>query len=302
MNLEQENDHEENPVKLIQKLSEPEIQCLLENYSVVDMDLKGKSIMDVENIYELLKIKSSPLSHKEENIDVQAFPNIFPFGKAGQNSDREAYLQPKMYELTRLMTGNFVVRRNMQYLFYKVQNYDKRLINQGVYSTMKSVKFLNGKNVGQLIQMLRDGGKDIERNLNRVISKIPNSPSYWNAPRAQLRCMLETYGPATFFITFSPAEYDWSDLHSYLLKHNSDLANSEGFSINSLATMDPVLTSSYIHQRFQSLQKFILDSACIGIVEHWFYRIEYQSRGTPHFHCLYWIKDAPIVGQSSDKR
>ena len=65
--------------------------------------------------------------------------------------------------------------------------------------------------------------------------------------------------------------------------------------------MDPVLTSGFIHQKFQSIQKFILESACLGIVEHWFYRIEYQSRGTPHFHCLYWVKDAPVVGQSSDE-
>ena len=65
--------------------------------------------------------------------------------------------------------------------------------------------------------------------------------------------------------------------------------------------MDPVLTSTFIHQKFQSIHEFIIKSACLGEVEHWFYRIEYQSRGTPHFHCMYWIKDAPIIGKSSDE-
>ena len=185
--LEQENDYENNPAKIIQKLSNPKIQCLLEQYSVVDNDLKGKSIMDVNDFYELLKINDKPLSHTEPFIDMQAFPNIFPYGIAGQNSDREVPIQPKMYEKTRLVSGNFGVRRNMPYLFYTLQNSDKRLINQGVYNTMKNVKFLSGKNVGQLVQMLKEGSNDIERNLNRVISKIPNSPSYWNAPRSQLK-------------------------------------------------------------------------------------------------------------------
>ena len=71
--------------------------------------------------------------------------------------------------------------------------------------------------------------------------------------------------------------------------------------VSSLLTMDPVLTSTYIHNKFKSLHKFILESCCLGEFEHWFYRIEYQSRGTPHFHCLYWIKDAPIIGKSSDE-
>ena len=156
------------------------------------------------------------------------------------------------------------------------------------------------KNVEQLKKMLKNYAEDIERNLNRVVSKIPDSPSYWNAPRSMLKCLSETHGQATFFITFSPAEYDWPDLHKYLKRHNTDL-ETEGIPVHSYLTMDPVLTSTYIHQKFQSLHAFILESWCLGKVEHWFYRVEYQSRGSPHFHCMYWIKDAPIIGQSSDE-
>ena len=162
------------------------------------------------------------------------------------------------------------------------------------------MRCLNEKNVGQLIRMMKDNHNDIERNLNRVVSKIPNSESYWNAPRAQLKCMVEMYGPATFFITFSPAEYDWPDLQSYLKRHNNDLI-SEGISITSLSTMDPVLTSAFIHQKFHSLFDFILKSQCLGKVIHFFYRREYQGRGTPHFHCKFWIENAPVIGKSSDE-
>ena len=162
---------------------------------------------------------------------------------------------------------------------------------------MKNVKFLDGKNVGQLKKMLQNDDKTIERNLSRAVTKIPNSPSYWNAPRSMLKCLSQTHGPATFFITFSPAEYAWPECLKYLKDHNKDLKVADP----SYMIMDPVLTSTFIHQRFQSLHKFILESCCLGTVEHWFYRVEYQSRGTPHFHCMYWIKDAPIIGSSPDE-
>ena len=197
-----EHDYENNPSKMIKKLCSPQIQNMMEHYSVVDNDLQGKSIIDVENLYELLKIDSEPLSYKEKFIDIQAFPNIFPYGKAGQNSDRIESLQPKMFEKTMLLSGRFHIRRNKQYIFYCRQNSDKKLINQGIYSTVKNIKGLGAKNVGQLLRMMKEGDNNIERNLNRVTSKLPHSPSYWNTPRSHLRCLSETFGPATFLSLF----------------------------------------------------------------------------------------------------
>ena len=290
---------ESNPTKMIEKLTSLQAQGQIEQFSVSDIDLQAKSIIHVDNFYTLIKIESAPLSYKEKYIDLQAFPNIFPYGIAGENSPRQTkyVLQPKMYEKARLMSGRSQVRRNIPYLFYLSHRSENRAINQGVFLCMKNVKFLDGKNVEQLKNMLQNDDPSIERNLSRAVSKIPNSPSYWNAPRSMIKCMSETHGPATFFITFSPAEYDWPELLDYLKRHNTDLEVPD----RSYLTMDPVLTSTYIHQKFQSLHAFILESCCLGKVEHWFYRIEYQSRGTPHFHCMYWIKDAPIIGKSSDE-
>ena len=295
-----EEDTESNRIKMIKKLSSHQVQSLFEQYSVVNNDREGKTIMESENFFQFIRINAPPLPNTEPHIDLKAFLNIFPMGIAGQNSFRREKLTHYFYEKTRLLSARSHVRRNIPHLFYLFHGSERRAINQGVFITMNNVKCLNGKNVEQLKQMLQNDAPAIERNLNRVVSKIPNSPSYWNGPRSMLKCMSETYGPATFFITFSPAEYDWPDLHAYLMRHNKDVEMTEGMSVLSLLTMDPVLTSIYIHQKFQALLNFILKSCCLGTVEHWFYRVEYQSRGSPHFHCMFWIKDAPIIGQSSD--
>lgn len=50
----------------------------------------------------------------------------------------------------------------------------------------------------------------------------------------------------------------------------------------------------------------MLDFICspdnaIGEVIHYFWRHEYQGRRMQHFHLLIWIKDAPIIGTSSNE-
>ncbi|KAJ8019324.1 hypothetical protein HOLleu_42141 [Holothuria leucospilota] len=48
------------------------------------------------------------------------------------------------------------------------------------------------------------------------------------------------------------------------------------------------------HRAQTFMQNVILsDSNPIGEVIDYFYRVEFQERGWPHLHCLFWIKGAP---------
>ena len=71
--------------------------------------------------------------------------------------------------------------------------------------------------------MLKSNDESINRNLSRVLSKIPNTPQYWSSHRNRLEAQIEKFGPPSLFITFSPAEYDWVDAYEYLKYHNLDL-------------------------------------------------------------------------------
>ena len=105
------------------------------------------------------------------------------------------------------------------------------------------------------------------------------------------------YGPATFFITLSPGEWMWSELGEYIRQVN----NWENDKKSELIAADPVSSSRYIHNKFQAMLKYILSSAHpIDQVTHYYYVCEYQARGLPHYHCLFWIKDAPVYGKNSN--
>ena len=40
--------------------------------------------------------------------------------------------------------------------------------------------------------------------------------------------------------------------------------------------------------------------APIEEIADYFYRVEFQQRGSPHIHGLFWIKDAPQYGKDSN--
>ena len=42
------------------------------------------------------------------------------------------------------------------------------------------------------------------------------------------------------------------------------------------------------------------NAAPLGKISDWFYRVEYQQRGSPHIHLLIWLEDAPVYGCDGD--
>lgn len=44
------------------------------------------------------------------------------------------------------------------------------------------------------------------------------------------------------------------------------------------------------------------DTAPLGKISDWFYRVEYQQRGSPHVRMLIWLEDAPEFGNDSDAK
>ena len=66
--------------------------------------------------------------------------------------------------------------------------------------------------------------------------------------------------------------------------------------------MDPVSVNLHFHKKWHAIFSQLIKSRTtppFGQVTDHFWRIEYQSRGAPHVHCLLWIKEAPILGRDS---
>lgn len=90
--------------------------------------------------------------------------------------------------------------------------------------------------------------------------------------------MITWYGPVTFFLTLNPAKYNWDRLDSYLRKVNN--TTEKGKSLSALIASDPISTSRFIDNEFKGMLDFLTSvNAPLGVIKHYVWRREYQSRG-----------------------
>ena len=123
--------------------------------------------------------------------------------------------------------------------------------------------------------------------------------------------MIRQLGSASLFCSFSSAETQWI----HLLRILGQLVDKKEYTDNELENLnwqekcrliqsDPVTCARHFdYQINQFLRKFLLsDAEPLGKIADWFYRVEYQQRGSPHIHMLIWLENAPRFGIDSNEK
>ena len=252
-----------------------------------------------KDIFQMLNIGTNPIPYYEPNVDCESFPEQFPYGTGGRTALREKKLQDATFEQTRLMTSDNYQRRNIQYILHLVGQKEKRLIKEGIFSVQnKSFQSMTKKDI-------RDNAKDenseLLKRITSVLRKLPTQREFWSEIRSKVEAMVFEFGPPTFWATFSPGEYDDQEMLKYLRERNPDIPGVETMTVSQLVCKDPILACTYLQTKFDATLKFMLsDANPIGKIKHHFVRTEYQTRLMPHFHCFFWVEDAPIIGRDSE--
>ncbi|XP_061399099.1 uncharacterized protein LOC133334797 [Musca vetustissima] len=139
----------------------------------------------------------------------------------------------------------------------------------------------------------------------RILKGIRTSPAHWEGEKKKAVAMIRQFGLPTFFITLSAAETKWLELLVILSKtvDNIDISEDDASNLSfsekaRLIRSDAITCSRYFDFRFRQL--FSLFKMNDGIfdehfVEKYYWRVEFQQRGSPHIHGMYWLKDAPKI-------
>ena len=252
-----------------------------------------------KDIFQMLNIGANPIPYYEPNVDCESFPEQFPYGTGGRTALREKKLQDATFEQTRLMTSDNYQRRNIQYILHLVGQKEKRLIKEGIFSVQnKSFQSMTKKDIRD---NARDENSELLKRITSVLRKLPTQREFWSEIRSKVEAMVFEFGPPTFWATFSPGEYDDQEMLKYLRERNSDIPGVETMTVSQLVCKDPILACTYLQTKFDATLKFMLsDANPIGKIKHHFVRTEYQTRLMPHFHCFFWVEDAPIIGRDSE--
>ena len=117
-------------------------------------------------------------------------------------------------------------------------------------------------------------------------SNILGSDGYFAKKRKDLEALMQQGGLLTFWFTFSAADNHWKDLHQLNGSQPEDGTWTEERKAKhrrKFVRENPHIVDSYFMVRIQSLLKSFLGPNCLD--HHWFwFRIEYQTWGSPHAH------------------
>ena len=143
-----------------------------------------------------------------------------------------------------------------------------------------------------------------------IFRQLRNSPAYLETRKKYIFAMIRQLSLPTWFMSLSAADTRWTDLLKMLAKLNDGIEYSEKElehltwqEKTKLVQKDPVTCSRYFDHRVQEFLNTVLKSSCepIGKLLDFFYRVEFQQRGSPHIHMLVWIENAPTLETHSEE-
>ena len=105
-------------------------------------------------------------------------------------------------------------------------------------------------------------------------------------------------GPPTWFLTFSANEIGWPEcIMSCTGKSREEVDAMTTAQKQEAIANNPDLVAKYFDMRWRFFYTTVLKGKGqpVGEIVDWFWRIEFQRRGSPHIHMLVWVKDAPSL-------
>ena len=247
---------------------------------------------------------------KESGADAMAFPTLLPDGNFGLSHDRSIKLSPAKYFNARLFSADPRFATNKDFIFFAQYVTELNYISSNISLALRKGQAVteDGKKVTASMLTQSDNLSNILKSDigYRFLQPVRGTPPYWQRTLKDLYAMIRQLGIPTWFVTFSAAEMRWEEVISTLLAFTNDdrsIDELEASDKLSLVIDNPVMCARMYDHRVKALfTDLILSKAApVGRVIDFFYRTEFQQRGSPHIHCLFWVEGAPKLDEDSDQ-
>jgi ATP-dependent DNA helicase PIF1 len=129
----------------------------------------------------------------------------------------------------------------------------------------------------------------------RLGDNLRGTRPYWQSRRRELLAMIKMLKSPHLFVTASAADVQWNDLHIHMPnKVPSNATEHERIKICNLnLNQNPAIAAWYFQKRWDLFFKCILKPKFK--IKDWWFRFEWQFRGSSHVHAFFWLEDAPDV-------
>ena len=266
-----------------------------------------------QSIYNFAPAEGSrPLSiFRDQYSEEMAYPGIFLGQKRPDDKQR---LNSVYYsEICKSELRRFDRRAAMcvENIFFKAKKLQMKLLLGQSQIALRKFKLGNRTlTAGQLKTPEGLGNLICHDEGYKFLRALRGSPPYFEKAKKDLFAMIRQLGPASLFCSFSSAETKWI----HLLRILGNLIDHKNYSDEELENLtwedkcrliqsDPVTCARHFDYQFNTFLKEFLfsDIGPLGKIKDWFYRVEYQQRGSPHIHMLIWLENAPVFGVDKDE-
>ena len=149
--------------------------------------------------------------------------------------------------------------------------------------------------VGDLRELLAGDVVPLAARVARWGQQLRGTRPYWQARRRELNGMIKDLKCPHLFATASAADIQWKDLHRFMPRQASLNATEQErirlFSIN--LNENPAIAAYWFQKRWELFFTHVLKKK-FKIKDYW-WRYEWQFRGSSHVHAFFWLEDAPAV-------
>ena len=266
------------------------------------------SMMSLENPEQFVSIAPAegqkPLFiMSDPNFELMCNPDKFCFGKGGFGRKRQRKITYRKYFNARLQDIDGRFARDLDYLFvaqYIVEC--KQVLDDGNNFAwrQKPTQHITASQVKDRAFMSENVSAD---KAYRFLKNVRGSPPYYQRTFYELLAMIRQLGTPTWFFTLSAADMKWPD-RQYGASYNDEDVKALSFEEKSnWLRRNPVTAARHFQYRLSCFFQDVLRSKAkpLGEIVDYAIRVEFQSRGSPHAHCVLWVKDAPKYGVDSNE-
>ena len=243
-------------------------------------------------------------------LEAMAFPVQFPTGQNTLDEQRLIKLTPSGYFKTRLLGVDDRFARDTNYLFFAQFVSEIHLAISSMTIQLRKGKPFTRDGRKITSGMLQDK-REVERLVRnkdavRFMQPLRGTPTYWEKTTRDLFAMIRQLGSPTFFCAFSAAEMCWPEVIEAIKCQQGEEVDFDELDWSTkcdILRSNPVTTMRMFDKRVEALYRDLILSPAqpLGKVVDYFYRVEFQHRGSPHIHCLLWVEGAPIFEEDDDR-
>jgi hypothetical protein len=222
--------------------------------------------------------------YQTKGLLAKGFPHLFPRGVAADLRQRTVPVNEKELFTHLLKFHDARFAQDCRFIFFAYNTMKRHRANSRGNFYLKRHPELLSMDREQFEAMTAAKRQTFIENVLSFRSSDAGTKSYWHTRKTELLAMVGSLGLPAFFVTVSAADIQWPDLHQHIPG-----SGEPGYSKSGGVIENPMICNRYTILKLQAAIEEIIKKD-FGANESWI-KVEWQHRGSPHLHCLIWVKE-----------